>query len=91
MDLYVDRVWLIPLVAGTFLPAWDIPDSTLQYLNIGATAGFPTTVMFSGLFDHAGLGIVRSLTARADQLADLPLKCAQCLVPTAGGQTVEPV
>jgi len=79
--------WLILLVATTFLPPWDIPDSTLQYLTIGTTAAFPVAVIFSGFFDHAERGIVRTLSARAN----LALRCNQCLLPTAGGQTVDPV
>ncbi len=78
--LYVIAAWVILQLADILLPAWNIPETAKLYVVIGAISGFPLALTFSGYYDIASQGIVRTAPAQADIEIDLSLRRSDYLI-----------
>lgn len=83
--LYIVGAWLVIQVAGTFFPAWNIPETALRYLIIAAFAAFPIALIFAWRYDVTTSGIVRTPAADSSRSFDASLKRVDFLILGALG------
>lgn len=55
--LYLALTWLLLQIADVVFPAFDIPDSFLRYILLGAITGLPAVLLFSWFYDVSSEGI----------------------------------
>lgn len=55
--LYIALAWLLLQIGDVVFPAFDIPDSTLRYIFLGAIIGFPIAMLVSWFYDISPDGI----------------------------------
>ena len=76
--LYVVAAWVFLQVTDLAFPAFDIPDSALIYVWLGALLVFPIAITFAWRYDVVGSRIVR--TPKTDDKANLPLRQTDYMV-----------
>ena len=63
--LYIALIWLILQIADVVLPAFEIPDSTVRYILLIGSVGFPIALLCAWFFEITDQGIQRE-----DELAE---------------------
>jgi TolB-like protein/tetratricopeptide (TPR) repeat protein len=74
VGLYVVGAWVFIEVSSVFFPAWEIPDTSLRYLFIGAALLFPLVVLFGWSFDVRRDGVFRTVKTGSDEIRAVSLR-----------------
>jgi len=79
--LYIVGAWVVLQVASLAFESWEIPQSVLRHVWLGAIIGFPAALIFGWRFDFVGGRIVRTLDENATD--GLSLRVTDYLILTA--------
>lgn len=72
--IYIVGAWVALQVADLAFPGWNIPESAIRYVWIGAFLLFPLSLVFGWLYDITSEGIKRTPSAGAEENAETPLR-----------------